>query len=256
MHMSSAVEGTPGQISVGRFAYDPLQLKEPSSSFAPWLCAVSERVPAVAEVIGRPAFARMSRIEAAEEPKDDTPAKDFLDGTWARRTDTFVFATRVAAVRSDRAEAVEAARIRLEQVGVLFEMWDGELLSEMLHSLPELVDKFFGRDATRLFCGEEAAQQLAGRDHARSILDGLATRLRERTRGVLTSSTGDSANDTKHGGWSLIEARFGSGWQPCSTMPARQPESWWCTASPTWASPRWFSTRPSRFGSVGPPRSL
>src|SRR4051794_17276084 len=84
MHLSSAVEGTPGQISVGRFASDPLLLKEPSSSFAPWLCAVSERVPGVAEVIGRPAFARMSRIEAAEEPKDDTPAISVGEATAGR----------------------------------------------------------------------------------------------------------------------------------------------------------------------------
>jgi len=120
--------------------------------------------------------------------------EDFLDGTWARRTDTFVFATRVATVRSERAEAVEDAAGRLGAVGIAFEVWNGESLSDMLYALPEVVDRFFGREATRLFCGEEAARRLAGRDHARAMLDGLARRLRERTRGVLTASTGDSGD--------------------------------------------------------------
>jgi hypothetical protein len=113
--------------------------------------------------------------------------EDFLDGTWAGRTDTFVFATRVAALRSERAEAIEAAAARLGQVGIAFEVWDGESLSDMLFDLPELVDRFCGRETTRLFCGEEAALRLAGREHARAMLDGLEGRLRERTPGALTA---------------------------------------------------------------------
>ncbi len=70
-------------------------------------------------------------------------------------------------------EAIEAAAARLGEVGIAFEVWDGESLSELLCDLPELVDRFFGREATRLFCAEEAAGRLAGRDQARAMLDGL-----------------------------------------------------------------------------------
>lgn len=87
--------------------------------------------------------------------------EDFLEGAWARRTGTFVFATRVSNVRSERAEAVEAAAALLRDVGIAFEVWDGDTLSDRLYEAPSLVDQFFGRDAVRLHCGPEAADRLA-----------------------------------------------------------------------------------------------
>ncbi|MEV8441908.1 hypothetical protein AB0425_31400 [Actinosynnema sp. NPDC051121] len=114
--------------------------------------------------------------------------EDFLGGAWARRTDTFVFATRVATVRSDRAEAIEVAAAQLNEIGIAFEVWDGEFLSHKLTGLPDLVDRFFGREAVRAFCGHEAAERLAGRTHALVMLEGLETRLRERTPSSLTAS--------------------------------------------------------------------
>ncbi|MFL5335377.1 MAG: hypothetical protein ACJ8H8_19880 [Geminicoccaceae bacterium] len=83
--------------------------------------------------------------------------EDFLGGRWARLSDVFVIATRVSAVRADRAEAIEAAAAMLRPAGVRFEMWDGEELSHRLRELPELVESFFGPDAALRFCPSAAA---------------------------------------------------------------------------------------------------
>jgi len=78
--------------------------------------------------------------------------EDFLDGLWAARSDVFVIATRVDALRTERAEAAEAAAASLRQVGVRFEIWDGQELSHRLRELPLLVESFFGPDGARRFC--------------------------------------------------------------------------------------------------------
>ncbi len=83
--------------------------------------------------------------------------EEFLAGRWAARSDVFVIATRVSAVRTDRAEAVEAATEMLWPAGVRFEMWDGEELSHRLRELPGLVASFFGPEAARRFCSSVAA---------------------------------------------------------------------------------------------------
>jgi hypothetical protein len=57
--------------------------------------------------------------------------EDFVDGRWARLSDVFVIATRVSAVRADRAEAIEAAAAMLRAAGVRFDMWDGEELDRL-----------------------------------------------------------------------------------------------------------------------------
>jgi hypothetical protein len=83
--------------------------------------------------------------------------EDFLGGRWAALSDVFVIATRVSAVRADRAEAVEAAAAMLRSAGVRFEMWDGEELSHRLRDLPDVVASFFGPEAARRFCQSASA---------------------------------------------------------------------------------------------------
>lgn len=78
--------------------------------------------------------------------------EDFVEGRWASKSEAFAIATRVSAVRTERADAVEAAAEKLRPAGVRFEIWDGEELSHQLRAFPELVEAFFGAEAAGLFC--------------------------------------------------------------------------------------------------------
>jgi WD40 repeat protein len=131
--------GEPGQSQHGIDLY--CRLKKPGSS-GRWYAAVQCRN-----------VARTTSIDIA------AAVKDFLGGAWARRTDTFVYATRVPNTRTERAEAIEAAASRLRRATVNFVVWDGAALSDMLRGLPELVDQFFARDTVRQFCGLEAVER-------------------------------------------------------------------------------------------------
>jgi tetratricopeptide (TPR) repeat protein len=80
-------------------------------------------------------------------------AKVFLRGTWAAQSAIFTFATRVPATRVERADAIEEAAALLRSAGIVFEVWDGEYLSELLYEQPVIVDRFFGTEARQRFCG-------------------------------------------------------------------------------------------------------
>ncbi len=86
-------------------------------------------------------------------PTTLTAAVDaFLEGIWADRTGTFVFATRASTLRTELAEAVEAAAQRLRDRHIRFEIWDGERLSERLRYKPDLVELFFGTATAEIYC--------------------------------------------------------------------------------------------------------
>jgi hypothetical protein len=77
---------------------------------------------------------------------------EFVKGRWADVTATFIFATRASTRRTELADAVEAARDRLIEHNVQFEVWDGDQLSERLRNLPDLVEIYFGRRTMELYC--------------------------------------------------------------------------------------------------------
>lgn len=76
----------------------------------------------------------------------------FLVGTWADRTETFVYATRASMRRVELVEAIEASadRLRVERIG--FEVWDGDSLSEQLRDDWDLVSLFFGPATAEIYC--------------------------------------------------------------------------------------------------------
>lgn len=90
--------------------------------------------------------------------KELTPRKlraavdDFLAGTWAARTATFIYATSHSLKPTQLAEEVIRQTDRLGEAGIRFLPWGLESVSESLRDLPDLVDEFFGPVWMSLFC--------------------------------------------------------------------------------------------------------
>ncbi|MFD4132636.1 NACHT domain-containing protein [Streptomyces goshikiensis] len=87
----------------------------------------------------------------------------FLGGTWADRSEVFIYATTHALRPTRLADALNAQADRLEDVGIRLVRWGLETVSEELRGLPEIVDDFFGRAWVEAFCGAGAALSLSGR---------------------------------------------------------------------------------------------
>ena len=88
---------------------------------------------------------------------------DFLDGSWASKTDEFVLALTVSTEKTNLVEAIEAQGDRLRKQNIRFLPLGITQISERLKDHPDLVDDFFGREWVRIFCGEEAADKLSSR---------------------------------------------------------------------------------------------
>ncbi|MER7243083.1 hypothetical protein [Kribbella sp. NPDC000426] len=78
--------------------------------------------------------------------------EEFLAGTWASRSDEFVYATRASAQRTELLEAIENAVARLREAHVRFEVWDGERLSEVLRPRYQIVELYFGPATAAAYC--------------------------------------------------------------------------------------------------------
>ncbi|MFI5830058.1 NACHT domain-containing protein [Streptomyces sp. NPDC051578] len=101
----------------------------------------------------------------------------FLRGSWAERSEVFIYATTHALRPIKLAEELNRQADRLEQKGIRLERWGHESVSEQLRQLPEVVDDFFGRSWVARFCGPEAANTLADRLSGQDVTE-LRTRLR------------------------------------------------------------------------------
>ncbi|OKJ85718.1 hypothetical protein AMK33_38745 [Streptomyces sp. CB02400] len=113
-------------------------------------------------------------------PARITAAVDkFLDGSWAGRSESFIYATTHDLRPTELAEEVSRQADRLEDLGIRLVPWGREAISEQLRQLPETVDDFFGRPWAKAFCGPEAAQALAGRLPGQDV-----ARLRAGLRGL------------------------------------------------------------------------
>ena len=88
---------------------------------------------------------------------------DFLDGSWASKTDEFVLAVSVETEATNLVEAIEAQGDRLRERNIQFLPLGITQISERLKDHPDLVDDFFGREWVKAFCGEEAADNLSSR---------------------------------------------------------------------------------------------
>ena len=103
---------------------------------------------------------RIAKLTAAKLKK---AVSDFLKGTWPPSCRVFVYATSLAAVRSELADVIRVQTERLRGEGIEFEVWDADLMSPWLKEKPSLVYDFFGRVWAESFCGPEAVDRLGTR---------------------------------------------------------------------------------------------
>jgi hypothetical protein len=103
---------------------------------------------------------RIARLTAAKLKK---AVSDFLKGKWPPSCRVFVYATSLAAVRSELADEIRVQTERLRGEGIEFEVWDTELMSPWLKEKPSMVYDFFGRTWAESFCGPEAVDRLGTR---------------------------------------------------------------------------------------------
>ena len=109
------------------------------------------------------------RISNATPANLESSVNDFLEGTWADVSKTFVYATSSSARSTQVLDKVEELAKRLGQRSIAFEVWDQEGLSEKLKGYPALVNDFFGRPWVTAFCGDAAANQVGNRLDAREM---------------------------------------------------------------------------------------
>ena len=103
---------------------------------------------------------RIAKLTAAKLKK---AVSDFLKGKWPPSCRVFVYATSLAAVRSELADEIRVQTERLRREGIEFEVWDADLMSPWLKDKPSLVYDFFGRTWAESFCGPEAVDRLGTR---------------------------------------------------------------------------------------------
>jgi hypothetical protein len=82
-----------------------------------------------------------------------------------------VYATSLAAVRSELADEIRVQTERLRGEGIEFEVWDADLMPPWLKGKPSLVYDFFGRTWAESFCGREAVDRLGTRLDAGQVGD-------------------------------------------------------------------------------------
>lgn len=82
----------------------------------------------------------------------------FIDGSWASRSEGFVFCTSFDASHTKLAEQIEIESKRLEAKSITFDLWDQEELSLKLKDQPEIVIDFFGHEYAKSFCPTYEAQ--------------------------------------------------------------------------------------------------
>lgn len=96
---------------------------------------------------------------------------EFLDGSWASRSEKFVLCMREGITTAQREAEIRAQTERLEARNIEFESWDGDGLDRRLRRHPEIVADFFGRAWVEHFNGPEAVTQLQNRLDAQEVRD-------------------------------------------------------------------------------------
>lgn len=138
------------------------------------------------------------RSSDAFTPGEVTDAVDaFLAGDWAERADEFVLAVTANLEATQAAERIEQERPKLSQREITFTVWDETEISAILKDHPQLVDDFFGREAVRVFLGDDAANALMGRLDAAEVIEfrnGLGQLYREVFAGLERGAHGDDRN--------------------------------------------------------------
>jgi hypothetical protein len=97
---------------------------------------------------------------------------DFLDGRWASKARSFVYATSASASNTKVQDEIAAQAKRLKDQDVAFDVWDDDRFSRKLKDHPDLVVDFFGPDVLRAFLPDQAGTALA-----QQLVDALAPRI-------------------------------------------------------------------------------
>jgi hypothetical protein len=87
----------------------------------------------------------------------------FIAGDWRQRAKEFYLCSMESFAPRLRSDALRGETERLESLGIKLVPWDAPALNGLLKDLPEVVDDFFGRPWTELFCGVEAVARLGER---------------------------------------------------------------------------------------------
>ena len=133
--------GTPGQSQEGIDIY----IRKPGSSkYAVWQC-------------------KRYQTHTFQPSHIENVVSDFLNGSWASKTDEFVLALSVKTEETNLVGVIEAQAGRLRERNIQFLPLGITQVSERLKAYPDLVDDFFGREWVRVFCGSESVAKLSGR---------------------------------------------------------------------------------------------
>jgi hypothetical protein len=89
--------------------------------------------------------------------------EEFLKGEWVAKTEEFVLCITAPTKERDIADEIERQRERLHKENIVFTPLGIIQLSNRLKDQPELVHDFFGVQAVKDFCGEDAATKLSRR---------------------------------------------------------------------------------------------
>lgn len=113
---------------------------------------------------GRPYVVLQSRrVKKLGAADIDAAIADFLEGNWPEETSKYILATSYDLTDTKLDAAVRRAAITLGAREIEFESWGAVEISNMLKTLPELVDDFFGRAWVEPFCGPEGLQRVQRR---------------------------------------------------------------------------------------------
>lgn len=105
-------------------------------------------------------------------PAELTVAVDaFLGGDWAAAARTFVLAVSASLDETRIGDRIEDERRRLAERGIVFSAWDEVEISAILKEQPTVVDDFFGRDAVKVFLGDDVANRLGERLDATDFIE-------------------------------------------------------------------------------------
>lgn len=103
---------------------------------------------------------RVKQLGAADI---DAAIADFLDGNWPAETSRYILATSYDLTDTRLDAALRRAAKMLAERKIEFEPWGAVEVSNMLKTLPELVDDFFGRAWVEPFCGPEGLERVRRR---------------------------------------------------------------------------------------------
>ncbi|MGY4234994.1 hypothetical protein ACVIIW_003941 [Bradyrhizobium sp. USDA 4449] len=103
------------------------------------------------------------RHESFGPAQIEKAVKDFLESSWAAKSDLFVLCVKAGLRSTNAQDKIEACASQLRERGIEFRPLDGEQISLQLKSRPEIVYDFFGYAWTERFCGRPAAQAVANR---------------------------------------------------------------------------------------------